>query len=252
MVEPYISHKIEDRVSFIEFFHPKSNALPSSLLNKLASEIEKAGLNEEVRVIHLRSAGEKTFCAGASFDELLSINDEDEGTAFFSGFANVIAAMKNAPKFIVTAVQGKAIGGGVGLLAASDFVIATNNAATKLSELAIGIGPFVIGPAVERKIGLAQFSHLTLSPKEWFNADWNYQAGLFNQVVNNIEELKIATSSKIEEFKNYAPQASKEIKAMLWSGADDIEAEMRLRAQQSGKLVLSDFTKQTLKAFKKK
>lgn len=252
MVEPYISHKIEDRVSFIEFFHPKSNALPSSLLNKLAAEIELAGVNDEVHVIHLSSAGEKTFCAGASFDELLSIKDERKGEQFFSGFAQVIAAMKNAPKFIVTAVQGKAIGGGVGLIAASDYVIATQNASTKLSELSIGIGPFVIAPAVQRKIGLANFAHLTLSSMEWFNADWNLQAGLFNQTVSGLEELKTAAINKVEELKKYAPHASKEIKAMFWSGAGDIEAEMRLRAQQSGKLVLSDFTKQTLKAFKKK
>lgn len=154
-----VDYLIDERgVGSITFFHPRSNSLPGKVLKQLADTITKLGKDETVKVIVLKSKGEKGFCAGASFDELISIKDRSTGKQFFSGFANVINACRKCPKFVVGRVQGKAVGGGVGLASAVDYCFATTAASVKLSELAVGIGPFVVGPAVERKIGVSAMS----------------------------------------------------------------------------------------------
>lgn len=248
-MEAYVKSDIINGVGEVEFFHPKSNSLPSNLLNELAKTIKSLGENDQVKCILLKSGGEKAFCAGASFDELLSIKNKEEGKAFFSGFANVIAAIKNAPKFVVTLLQGKVVGGGVGVVCASDYVIANENASCKLSELSIGIGPFVIGPAVERKIGLAHFNNMSLNPTSWKSASWALDKGMYAEVVNDV---KARGAEIVDQYVKYSPEAMSEMKSMFWKGADGIEADMIKRAEQSGTLVLSDFTRETLKAFKSK
>lgn len=252
MSNPYVKLDIHDRIGWIEFFHPKSNSLPSALLQNLTQTIQNASANDEVKVICIQAAGEGAFCAGASFDELLEINNEVDGKAFFLGFANVIAAIKNSSKPVVTLVKGKAIGGGVGIVAASDYVIAIDKADIKLSELSIGIGPFVIGPAVKRKVGLSKFAHITLNPKEWFSPDWAKNNGLYNEVVYTQEDLQSRGKQKLMELSGYTAQAIAEIKKMFWEQSSGLEKEMDVRAQQSGALVISNATKQILTNFKKK
>ena len=177
--EGYVKSETHNGVTTIEFFHPQSNSLPGKILEELAKEIHFAGTHAETKVIVLKSDGEKAFCAGASFDELLQIKTEAEGLQFFSGFAHVINAMRKCPKLIIVRIQGKCVGGGVGLAAAADYAIATEKADIKLSELAIGIGPFVVGPAVERKIGVAAFSALSIDATMWRNSEWAKKKGLF-------------------------------------------------------------------------
>lgn len=248
-MEAYVKSEITNGIGIVEFFHPKSNSLPSNLLSDLSKEITTLGEDDEVKCILLKSAGEKAFCAGASFDELLSINNEIEGKQFFSGFANVITAIKNAPKFVITLVQGKVVGGGVGLVCASDYVIANNKVSCKLSELSIGIGPFVIGPAVERKIGLAHFNNMSLNPTHWKTAEWALDKGMYAELSDDI--LNRGTELA-KQYVQYSPDAMAEMKKMFWVNHNEIESEMEKRAQQSGTLVLSDFTKATLNAFKSK
>lgn len=250
--KPYIEYQIADGVATIEFYHPKSNSFPSAQLNKLIKTIEELGENDEVKVISLKSKGEKVFCAGASFDELLTIDNFEDGKKFFSGFANVILAMRNCPKFIVGCVEGKVVGGGVGLVAACDYALATENASIKLSELSIGIGPFVIEPAITRKIGINSFSKLTLNPKDWKEADWAKKHGLYDDVFTTQEELNIACSSFTSQLSEYSPLAMKYLKSIFWENAAFWDDIMPKRAAMSGELVLSDFTKQTLKKFKEK
>lgn len=248
----YVNKTIKEGVGEIEFFHPKSNSLPSVLLKELSESIQEFGSNNEVTVIHLKSGGDKAFCAGASFDELLSINNKEEGQSFFSGFANVILAIKNAPKFVVTQVQGKVVGGGVGIVCASDYVIALDSASVKLSELSIGIGPFVIGPAVERKIGVGAFSSLTINATEWKSGSWAESVGMYSKIVDSKEALNSEIYTLLYRLSKSSPQATQEIKGMLWGNTENWKEEMSFRAKQSGELVLSDFTKETLSAFKKK
>lgn len=216
---------------------------------KLANTITEAGNNDEVKVIILKSGGDRTFCAGASFTELININDAETGKIFFSGFANVINAMRKCPKFIIGRIQGKAVGGGVGVAAATDFCMATKFAAIKLSELNVGIGPFVVGPAVERKLGTSGFSQIAIDANSFYEAEWARQKGLYNQVFDTLEALDEAVQKFAENLCSYNPEAMKEMKEVFWSGTENWDDLLAERAMISGRLVLSDFTKETLKRF---
>ena len=226
--------------------------MPRSHLNMLATEIEKLGKNPTAKVIVLKSEGDKAFCAGASFDELIAIKDSESGLKFFSGFASVINAMRKAPKFIIVRIQGKTVGGGVGIACSADYTFAVDSASVKLSELAIGIGPFVVGPAVERKIGSSAFCQLTINASEWQTAEWAKQKGLYNQVFSNIEEMDkgIETLSQILASSN--PEAMEMLKKEMWKGTENWDQLLIERASMSGKLVLSDFTINAINKFKQK
>lgn len=252
MTEPYIKNDIKEGIATVEFFHPKSNSFPSNQLNALINTFDELAVNDEVKIIILKSAGESVFCAGASFDELLTINDFETGTKFFMGFANLILAMRNCPKFIIGQIEGKVVGGGVGLMAACDYTFAHKNASIRLSELSIGIGPFVIEPAITRKIGIKSFSELTLNPKEWVSADWCKKAGLYNDVFDSKEELYKSCNEFALQLSQYSPEAMSHLKSIFWQNTENWNEIMPKRAEMSGKLVLSDFTKSTLKKFKSK
>lgn len=236
-------------IATVSFYHPSQNSLPYHLLQKLAQSIEEAGLDEAVKIIVLKSEGERAFCAGASFDELMQIKDKEQGAKFFSGFADVINACRKSSKIIVARVQGKAVGGGVGLAAAADYCLATQFAAVKLSELTIGIGPFVISPAVVRKIGLPAFSQLTFRATEFQTAAWAKDKGLYNEVYNDAASLDVALDELATKLASYHPGALRALKQVLWEGTGDWDQLLASRAAISGELVLSDFTQQALHNF---
>ena len=221
MTKPYVKKDIKDKIATIEFFHPAHNSLPSDILAELASTITDAGKDDEVLVIILKSGGNRTFCAGASFKELISINDEVTGETFFSGFANVINAMRKCPKFIIGRVQGKTVGGGVGLASAMDYCMATQHSAIKLSELNLGIGPFVVGPAVERKLGVSGMSQIAIDANTFYSAEWANQKGLFAKVFDTTEELDLAVEEFAKNLCEYNPEAVKHMKQMFWRGTED-------------------------------
>ncbi|MDE0536721.1 enoyl-CoA hydratase/isomerase family protein [Tenacibaculum sp. L6] len=237
---------IENTIATVEFGHPASNSFPSVLLERLANEFDKLSTNDEVSIIILKSEGDRAFCAGASFDELVAIDNLEKGKAFFSGFANVINAMRRCSKLIVGRVQGKTVGGGVGLAAACDYVLATEQAAIKLSEFTIGIGPFVIAPAVERKISVSGLAELTLDATSWKNAYWAKEKGLYARVFETQNELDKEVEILSEKLASYNPEALAEMKRALWKGTEHWEELLIERAETSGKLVLSDFTKKAL------
>lgn len=247
-----IKSEIKEGVATIEFSHPLSNSMPGKLLTQLAHTITQMSSENSVVVIILKSAGEKAFCAGAAFDELLSINNIEEAKLFFSGFANVINAARECPKFILGRVQGKAVGGGVGLAASSDYCVATTAASVKLSELAVGIGPFVVGPVIERKIGLSAMSQLAMNATEWYSAQWAKEKGLFAEVFNSIEEMDKAIFKLAHTLAKSNPEAMKEMKKTFWQGTEHWNKLLTQRAAISGKLVLSDFSVKAISAFKKK
>lgn len=250
MTQAYVTSTIEEQIATIEFFHPAHNSLPSDILTKLANTITEVGQNDEVLVIVLKSGGQRTFCAGASFKELISIQNETEGEAFFSGFANVINAMRKCPKFIIGRVQGKTVGGGVGLASSMDYCMATKYASIKLSELNLGIGPFVVGPAVERKLGVSGMSQIAIDANTFYSPDWALQKGLFTQVFDSTEALDEAVQDFAKNLCAYNPEAVKEMKQMFWRGTEDWDELLKERAKISGRLVLSEFTKEKLKRFK--
>jgi len=239
----YVKSTIENGIATIEFFNPKGNALPGHLLAALTNTITDVSNNINTKVICLRSGGDKAFCAGASFDELAAVNDEAQGKIFFSGFANVINAMRKAPQLIIGVIHSKCVGGGVGIAAACDYAIASDKASIKLSELKIGIGPFVIGPAVERKIGTASFSQLSIDAGNWYSADWAFQRGLFAEIHPNAAALNEAADKKLHELCDSSLDAMKEIKKMIWLGTDHWSTLLYDRAAISGKLVLTDYTR---------
>lgn len=243
--------KVNNRIATVKFSHPASNSFPSTLLNRLAEEFNELSVNNDVSVIVLKSEGKKAFCAGASFDELVAITNLAQGKLFFSGFANVINAMRKCSKLIIGRVHGKAVGGGVGLVAACDYVMATEAASIKLSEFTIGIGPFVIAPAVERKMGVSGLAELTLDATNWKNAYWAKEKGLYSRVFDNNTDLDTYVKSLSEKLASYNLEALTEMKKALWVGTEHWEQLLIERAETSGKLVLSEFTKNALARFKK-
>lgn len=248
----YVNTELEHGIATIEFHHPSSNSLPASILRKLAVAIEKTSQDERVRVIILRSAGKGAFCAGASFDELVAIKNETEGRSFFVGFANVINAIRKSHKFVIGLVHGKAVGGGVGLAAACDYTLATENASIKLSELAVGIGPFVVGPAVERKLGVSCFSQLAIDATEWRSAEWAKKHGLYAEVYETNEALEDAVNKLADRLAHSNPEAMAMLKQVFWSGTEHWDELLSQRAAMSGKLVLSAFTRNAIEKFKVK
>ena len=249
-MEPYVKINIENEVGYIEFYHPDHNAMPTENLQKLTKAINDAGSNDAIKVIVLKSGGDRTFCAGASFKELISINNEAAGKQFFLGFATLINTMRKCPKFIIGRVQGKAIGGGVGLAAATDYCLATKFASIKLSELSIGIGPFVIEPVVTRKMGLAAMSQMTLDTETFYSAEFAKENKLYNHVYDAPEALDEAVKLLAKKLSGYNPEALKAMKSVFWQGTSHWDSLLSERAEISGKLVLSDFTKETLNRFK--
>ena len=245
----YVIATQKDGISTITFYHPAQNSLPADLLKQICTEIEIAGKNPETRVIVLKSAGDRIFCAGASFTELVQIKDKETGAEFFSGFARVINACRKSPKIIIARVQGKAVGGGVGLAAAADYCLATEAASVKLSELAIGIGPYVISPAVIRKVGLSAFSQLTIRATDFQTAIWAKEKGLYNDVYPDIGTLDAELNALTQKLASYHPEALHGLKRILWEGTENWDELLTGRAAISGELVLSEFTQQTLKSF---
>lgn len=241
---------LENKIATVTFHHPAGNSFPSHLLQKLTAEINTLSSNDEVRIIILRSEGNGAFCGGASFEELTNLNDLDEGTRFFSGFANVINAMRKCSKIIIGRIHGKAVGGGVGLAAACDYAFATKDASIKLSELAVGIGPFVIAPAVKRRMGLNSFTEMTLNPQLWKSAEWAFQNGLFAALHDNASIMDDALDTFCNRLSSYNPHSLLETKRVLWEGTENWNTLLYERAAISGTLVLSEYTKTFLAEFR--
>lgn len=247
-----ITTTIEDNIGTIEFFHPKGNSLPGKMLRALAKTITEMGNNPDVYVLVLKSRGDGAFCAGASFDELIAIDSYKEGKHFFMGFALILNAMRQCPKLIIVRVQGKTVGGGVGIASAGDYTIAHESAAIKLSELALGIGPFVVGPAVERKVGTSAFSTLSVDASSWNSAQWARENGLFSKVCESHDKLNEEVATLAKQLSDYSPDAMQELKKALWKGTEDWDSLLEKRAEVSGRLVLSDFTRNFIEEFKRK
>jgi len=250
IIKGSLESSFQNTIATVQFGHPASNSFPRELLDRLTSEINELSRNENVSVIILKSEGTKAFCSGASFDELLQVENEEQGTEFFSGFAHLINAMRNCNKLIIGRVQGKAVGGGVGIISACDYVFATPESDVKLSELAIGIGPFVIEPAVSRKIGKTAMAEMTLAAHAWKSADWAFQKGLYS-VLSNAENLDAEVENFAQKLSSYNPEALKEMKKIIWEDTEQWESLLFERAAITGKLVLSDFSRNALLQFKK-
>lgn len=248
----YVKTETHQGITSIEFFHPQSNSLPLKILEELAHEIHFAGTHAETKVIVLKSGGDKAFCAGASFDELMTIKNEAEGLKFFSGFAYVINALRKCPKFIIGRIHGKCVGGGVGIAAAVDYAIAVEGADIKLSELAVGIGPFVVGPAIEKKIGSAAFSALAIDAAGWRNSDWAKRKGLFAELHENTANMEESIHRLANSLAHSSPDAMAEMKKIFWNGTEHWDELLKERAAISGRLVLSNFTKKAIEKFKEK
>lgn len=251
-INGYVDVETHKGITTIEFYHPQSNSLPHRMLEALANEIHDAGIDADTKVIILRSGGDKAFCAGASFDELIKIQNQRQGFGFFSGFANVINAMRKCPKLIIGRIQGKCVGGGVGIVAAADYAIAMEGAEIKLSELAIGIGPFVVGPAVQRKIGLSAFSQLAIDASMWRNADWARRKGLFSELHSSQESMDESIRRLAHQLSHASVEAMTEMKRIFWQGTENWDDLLCQRAEISGRLVLSHFTKEAIAKFKAK
>jgi methylglutaconyl-CoA hydratase len=249
MSQGHIISNTQNQITTIEFFHPAQNSMPAHLLADLVRHIDAAGIDDSTHLIILRGGGDRSFCAGASFTELAAIRDYDAGKAFFMGFAHVINAIRKCPKIVIGRIHGKAVGGGVGLAAACDYSMATKYASIRLSELAVGIGPFVIGPAVERKIGLSAFSQMAINATEWQTAEWGKQKGLFTEAFETVEQLDAYIDYFTADLIKKNPAALAQLKKIFWEGTEHWDQLLEKRAEISGKLILSDFAKQAINSF---
>jgi methylglutaconyl-CoA hydratase len=252
MENGHVKVDTQSGIATITFFHPQSNSLPGALLRELGDTITRVSNDAATVVIILRSEGVKAFCAGASFDELIAIQDLEGGTRFFSGFAHVINAMRKSSKLIIGRVQNKAVGGGVGLASSVDYCFATTQASVKLSELAVGIGPFVVGPAVQRKMGLSAMSQLAINATEWQSAQWAKEKGLYNEIFETEQAMDTAIDALAQRLVNSNPEAMSELKTIFWQGTENWDQLLVERAGISGRLVLSDFTRNAISKFKAK
>lgn len=250
-IEGTVSVHIADGIATVSFQHPKGNSLPGSLLKRLAAEISALGSNADARVIVLRSEGTGPFCAGASFDELTAISNPAAGKEFFSGFSNVILAMIRVPQFVLVRVHGKAAGGAVGLVAAGDYSFAVKAAPARLSELAIGIGPFVVGPCIEKKIGTAAFSTMAVDA-DWHDAEWCERHGLYSQIFDDAAAMDAAIAARAQTLAASNPEAMAKLKKIFWAGTESWDQLLSERAAMSGTLVLSAFTRQAIARFNAK
>lgn len=251
-MEAFVKSEIKNGIGYITFFHPQSNSMPGTQLRNLAAEVEKLGKDANAKVIVLKSEGEKAFCAGASFDELISIKDMETGLKFFSGFAAVINAMRKAPKFVLARVQGKAVGGGVGIASAADYTYGVKDASVKLSELAVGIGPFVVGPAVERKVGRSAFCQMTINATEFHSAAWAKEKGLYSELFDTTADMDKSIEALAVKLASSNPEAMAMLKKVMWEGTENWDQLLIERAGMSGKLVLSEFTINAINKFKQK
>ena len=240
---------IADGIGTIRFHHPKGNSLPGALLRRLAEAVTWVGMDPAARVIVLRSEGTGAFCAGASFDELVEINDAESGEEFFSGFARVILAMIRAPKFVLVRVHGRTAGGGVGIAAAGDYTFACTGASSKLSELAVGIGPFVVGPVIERRVGRGPYAAMAVDVN-WRDAAWCEQHGLYARVLDDVALMDAAINALAGTLAASNPEAMAEMKRVFWEGTEHWEQLLASRARVSGRLVLSRFTRDAIAKFR--
>ena len=248
-MEAYVNTHTVNGLTTIEFFHPAQNSMPGQQLARLREAVLEAGKDGNTRVILLKSAGDRSFCAGASFTELASIRDMESSKKFFMGFAGVINAIRTCGKLVIGRIHGKAVGGGVGLASACDYTFATQHASVRLSELAVGIGPFVIGPAVERKVGNAAFSQMALTPEIWQSADYAQQKGLYQEVFEDITAMDEGISVFTQKLLTYHPAALNELKSVFWQGTENWDQLLEERAAISGRLLLSDFSRQAIDGF---
>ncbi len=237
----FVRTDVAEGIASITFGHPKSNSLPGQLLADMAAAVTSAGTNQEARVILLRSEGDGPFCAGASFAELQAIADAEGGKRFFMGFVNLILAMIRAPKFVVARVHGKAVGGGVGIVSASDYALAAHGASLKLSELAVGLGPFIVGLPIQKKIGMGAFSAMSVDA-DWRDAEWGYHHGLYAELHDDVASLDAAVTKRVKTLAGSNPEAMAQLKSVFWEGTEDWAEQLESRAQMSGTLVLSEFT----------
>jgi len=251
MKSGHVKLEIENRIATITFFHPQSNSLPSSLLEEMVNYFNEVSESENINVIVLKSEGEKTFCAGASFDELIQINNFEGGKKFFMGFANLINSIRKCKKIVIGRIQGKVVGGGVGLVSACDYAMSTENASLRLSELALGLGPFVVGPPIERKIGKEAFVEMSLDC-EWRTAEWAKQHGFYHNVFNSIDDLDENVNSFTQKLSERSAEALTSLKKIFWEGTEHWDKLLEERAENSGRLVLSDYTKKFIQDFKSK
>jgi len=241
---------IENNIATVEFYHPAGNSLPSNLLNRLIKSFDELSNDNNVNIIILKSEKDQTFCAGASLDELLAIDNPSDGVAFFSGFGKLVNAMRKCKKPIIGRIQGKVVGGGVGIVAACDYAMATEQASIKLSEISIGIGPFVVEPAIRRKIGVGAVSELSLNPAMWQNAYWAKDKGLYARVFDNTKDMDKEIQILSEQLASYSPEAVQHLKRVLWEGTENWDRLLSERATICGNLVLSETTKKALRKFK--
>lgn len=248
-MQEYVNVITNDGLTTIEFFHPAQNSMPGDQLARLRQAVLEAGEDEKTSVIVLKSGGDRSFCAGASFTELASIRDLESSRKFFMGFAGVTNAMRTCGKLVIGRIHGKAVGGGVGLAAACDYTFATQHASVRLSELAVGIGPFVIGPAVERKVGNAAFAQMAITPEVWQSAQWAQQKGLFQEVFENTESMDDAIAGLVHKLLSYHPAALHDLKTIFWQGTQNWDQLLEERAAISGRLLLSDFSRKAIDGF---
>ncbi len=246
-MEAYVKNYCEGNIGFLEFGNPAGNSLPSPLLKAFKAGLIALEKDSNVRVIVIQSFGDRAFCGGASLAEMKTLQTLEEATAFFMGIADLINTLRSLSKFVIGRVHGKVVGGGVGLVAACDYVLANRTAQIKLSELSIGIGPYVIEPVVSRKIGGTAFAQLSLDAHQWKSATWAEDKGLYNALFETQVELDLAVKTNAERFASYPEKAVKTLRKLHWKETEHWDKLLPKNAAITGELALQEATQNILK-----
>ena len=192
------------------------NAFDETLIADVTACFARLSEDAEVRAIVLRGAGE-SFCAGADLHWMgrMAGYSQEENRADADALQRMFDVIATCPKPTIARVQGGAIGGGVGLVAVCDVVIAAPEAKFALSEVRLGLVPAVIAPYVLQKIGMGAARALFVTG-ERFNAEEALRIGLVQQVVAAIE-LDAAIQKKLEWILHAGPNAIAAAKRLLSS-----------------------------------
>ena len=247
----FVNAQVLNQISHIEFGTSKSNSLPGEILELLAQTILSEAAKVDVKAIVLKSSGEKAFCAGASFDELLQIDELEISKKFFGGFAKVLNAMRTCGKLVIVRVQGKTTGGGVGIACGADYCFATKDSSLALTELNLGIGPFVIGPYVERKIGKSEFTAMAIDA-DFRSAQWAERNHIYHVVSDSIEEMDEKLTVFLDTLASRSADALALLKKVSWEGSEHFEKLMPERIQMSASLILEDSAKENINKIKER
>lgn len=248
-----ITHTKENLVAKVTLNRPEiHNAFNEIMIQELIDVFKNISEDKDVRVVVLAGNG-KSFCAGADLNWMKKVVDfsYEENLKESLELAELFYLIYSLPKPTIARVNGAAIGGGAGLVAVCDLVIASEKAKFSLSEVKLGLVPACISPYEVRRIGEKNCRELFLTG-ERINAQKALEFGLANQVVPH-DELDKAVDELVKQLSNSGPNALAMCKTLLQNvPLMSFEEVKKYTAEMIASLRMSDEGQEGMNAFLQK